>query len=121
MQFSTFCWHVEDLWINSLNYNHKGGTKTWYFIPGSYKEKFDDYVKEKYCQGTLKKTLLQRLTFMVDPLELVKVGIPVLKTYQRPRDYVCTFFKAYHCGFSQAYNVGEAVNYVSIESLAIMK
>ena len=41
MQFSSFCWHVEDLWVNSLNYNHKGGTKTWYIIPGAYKEKFD--------------------------------------------------------------------------------
>lgn len=120
MQFSSFCWHVEDLWVNSLNYNHKGGIKTWYFIPGSYKEKFDKYIKEKYCQTTFKKTLLQRLTFMVDPLELIDAGIPVYKTYQRPRDYVCTFFKAYHCGFSQGFNVGEAVNFLGIESLATM-
>ncbi len=25
----------------SLNYLHKGASKTWYLIPGEYKEKFD--------------------------------------------------------------------------------
>ena len=35
MQFSSFCWHVEDLYINSLNYNHLGSTKTWYVVPKS--------------------------------------------------------------------------------------
>ena len=24
MQFATFCWHVEDLFIHSINYNHLG-------------------------------------------------------------------------------------------------
>jgi histone demethylase JARID1 len=44
MMFSTFCWHVEDLLLNSINYNHIGGIKTWYIIPNKYKEKFDNYV-----------------------------------------------------------------------------
>jgi len=50
---------------------------------------------------------------MIDPLELIDAGIKVYKTYQRPKQYVCTFFKAYHCGFSHGFNVGEAVNFVS--------
>ena len=41
MQFATFCWHVEDLFINSINYNHSGHTKTWYIIPACHKERFD--------------------------------------------------------------------------------
>ena len=96
MLFSTFCWHVEDLWVNSLNYNHKGSIKTWYIIPGNYKEKFDEYVRSKYCNNTLKKNLLEKLTFMIDPLELIQNGIPVYKTYQRARDYICTFFKVFY-------------------------
>lgn len=47
MLFSTFCWHVEDLWLNSLNYSHKGAIKTWYVIPESDKAAFDDYVLKK--------------------------------------------------------------------------
>ena len=120
MQFSSFCWHVEDLWVNSLNYNHRGGVKTWYIIPGQYKEKFDEYIEENYCQKSNKKTLLNRITFMVDPLEIMDAGIPVYKIYQEPRDYVCTFFKAYHCGFSQSYNIGEAVNFLSPYSIRYM-
>ena len=93
MLFSTFCWHVEDLWVNSLNYNHKGSIKTWYIVPGDYKDKFDDYVRNTYCTNSQKKNLLDRITFMIDPLELIKNGIPVYKTYQRPRDFICTFFR----------------------------
>ena len=111
--FSTFCWHVEDLGVNSLNYNHKGGIKTWYVVPGSHKENFNSYVKKKYCLNSHKQSLLDRITFMVDPLELINAGIPVYKAYQRPRDFICTFFSAYHCGFSQGYNIGEAVNFLS--------
>jgi hypothetical protein len=48
MKFASFCWHVEDLFINSVNYNHKGMTKTWYIVPKSEKEKFDEFVRVKY-------------------------------------------------------------------------
>jgi histone demethylase JARID1 len=47
MLFSTFCWHVEDLWLNSLNYSHKGSTKTWYIIPESDKDAFDSFILKK--------------------------------------------------------------------------
>ena len=124
MMFSTFCWHVEDLWLNSLNYNHKGGIKTWYIIPGKDKEKFDAYVSQK----TSNENLLDKITFMLDPLEVMKAGIRVYKVYQHPKDYICTFFKvifrlikAYHCGFSQGYNIGEAVNFISPLSLSTIK
>jgi hypothetical protein len=36
--------------------------------------------------------MLDRITYMIDPLEIIRSGIPV--------------YKAYHAGFSQAYNVG---------------
>ena len=81
MQFSSFCWHVEDLWLNSVNYSHTGAVKTWYIIPESDKEKFDDYVLTK----TGKRELLDSITYMIDPLELVRNGIRVYKTYQHPK------------------------------------
>ena len=48
-------------------------------------------------------------------------GIPVYKTYQKAREYVCTFFGAYHCGFSCGFNIGEAVNFVVGDSLPYIK
>jgi hypothetical protein len=90
-------------------------------VPASHKASFDSYVKEKYCINSHKQTLLDRITFMIDPIELMKAGIPVYKTYQRPRDYICTFFQAYHCGFSQGYNIGEAVNFLTPLSIQVMK
>ena len=30
---------------------------------------------------------------MIDPIEIIKNGIPVYKAYQRPKEYICTFFK----------------------------
>lgn len=117
MLFSSFCWHVEDLWLNSLNYNHCGSTKTWYVVPEADKEKFDQYVIRK----TGRRQFLNSITYMLDPLELIENGIRVYKTYQRPREFVLTLFNAYHAGFSQGFNVGEAVNVVTPDSLPVIK
>lgn len=67
MLFSSFCWHVEDLWLNSINYSHKGATKTWYIIPESDKAKFDSYVLKRYGN----REFLNSINFMIDPLELI--------------------------------------------------
>jgi len=58
---------------------------------------------------------------MIDPLELIKSGIPVYKIHQHPRDYVVTFLKAYHCGFSHGFNIGEAVNFASYGNIDCIK
>ena len=68
-----------------------------------------------------KKDVIKKITYMIDPDDLVKEGIRVLKAYQRPREYIFTFFKTYHCGFSTAFNIGEAINIVTPESLPYIK
>ena len=73
MMFSSFCWHVEDLYINSLNYNHQGATKTWYMVPRRDKEKFDEFVKIKLGKVfDSKPDILHRITLMIDPLDLMR-------------------------------------------------
>lgn len=64
MMFATFCWHVEDSCINSINYSHFGGTKIWYFIPAKDKTSFDKFIAEKFG----KKDIINKITYMIDPL-----------------------------------------------------
>ena len=41
--------------------------------------------------------------------------MPIFRTEQKPREYIITFPKAYHAGFSHGYNVSEAVNIATPE------
>lgn len=45
MLFSSFAWHVEDHNLYSINYQHKGAAKTWYSVPCSAADAFEDYVR----------------------------------------------------------------------------
>ena len=45
--FSTFCWHYEDLMLNSINYAHWGEPKLWYAVPESDRQRFERACKEK--------------------------------------------------------------------------
>jgi hypothetical protein len=41
MQFSSFCWHVEDHLFYSVNYHHYGEPKRWYSVPASARKAFE--------------------------------------------------------------------------------
>lgn len=47
--FSTFCWHVEDCHMYSLNYMHRGSPKVWYGVPESDADKFEEV--QQTCFG----------------------------------------------------------------------
>lgn len=110
--FSTFCWHIEDLFCYSINYLHSGSPKIWYSIPTNQKHKFEKYVKNKYYAIILKDpNLLHRLTVHISPLELIENNIQVYRTIQRPGEIIVTMPCGYHSGFSTGFNLGEAVNF----------
>lgn len=112
MIFSTFCWHVEDLYLYSLNYMHYGSPKVWYSIPVNEKDKMDKYLFKKYEELKCKnKNLVDRLTLLIDPVELINNGIKVNKTVQYPGEIILTFPNAFHSGFSTGFNISEAVNF----------
>lgn len=119
MLFSLFAWHVEDHYLYSINYHHCGAAKTWYGIPGPSALEFEKVVREHvYTQDILSADdedgafdVLLGKTTLFPPNILLEHGVPVYKAVQKPGEFVITFPRAYHAGFSHGFNCGEAVNF----------
>ena len=112
MIFSTFCWHNEDHYTYSINYQHWGETKTWYGVPGEDADKLENAMRK--AAPDLFETLpdlLFHLTTMMSPEKLKKEGVRVYACDQRANEFVVTFPKAYHSGFNHGINLNEAVNF----------
>ncbi|KAI3694337.1 hypothetical protein L1987_77301 [Smallanthus sonchifolius] len=119
MLFSMFAWHVEDHYLYSINYHHCGAAKTWYGVPGHAALDFEKVVRQKVYNHDILSTegedgafdILLGKTTLFPPNILSKHGVPVYKAVQNPGEYVITFPRAYHAGFSHGFNCGEAVNF----------
>ena len=112
MIFSTFCWHIEDLSLYSVNYLHDGEPKVWYSIPAKDKEKYDNLVKNKFLINSMNdESFINKLSIYVNPLELLENGITVRRTVQKKGEIIITLPKGYHFGFSLGLNKSEAVNF----------
>ncbi|KAI3469175.1 hypothetical protein Pfo_025838 [Paulownia fortunei] len=119
MLFSMFAWHVEDHYLYSINYHHCGAAKTWYGIPGHAALDFEKVVREHvYTREILSADgedgafdVLLGKTTLFPPNILLENDVPVYKAVQNPGEYVITFPRAYHAGFSHGFNCGEAVNF----------
>ncbi|KAI2633960.1 PLU-1-domain-containing protein [Xylaria nigripes] len=112
MIFSTFCWHNEDHFAYSINYQHFGATKTWYGIPAEDTEKFENAMKEAVPElFETQPDLLFQLVTLLTPEHLKKAGVRVYALDQRAGQMVITFPQAYHAGFNHGFNFNEAVNF----------
>uniref|UniRef100_L2GDL6 Phd transcription factor n=1 Tax=Colletotrichum fructicola (strain Nara gc5) TaxID=1213859 RepID=L2GDL6_COLFN len=112
MIFSTFCWHNEDHYAYSANYQHFGATKTWYGIPGEDAEKFEAAMREAVPElFETQPDLLFQLVTLLTPEQLKKAGVRVYAVDQRAGQFVITFPQAYHAGFNHGFNFNEAVNF----------
>ncbi|XP_028754703.1 lysine-specific demethylase JMJ706 [Neltuma alba] len=119
MLFSMFAWHVEDHYLYSINYHHCGASKTWYGIPGHAALDFERVVREHvYTKDILSNEgedgafdVLLGKTTLFPPNILLEHEVPVYKAVQKPGEFIVTFPRAYHAGFSHGFNCGEAVNF----------
>jgi len=48
MLFSTFCWHLEDNYMFSINYSHVGEGKFWYFVSDENVDIFNKAIRTHY-------------------------------------------------------------------------
>ncbi|XP_010519032.1 PREDICTED: lysine-specific demethylase JMJ18-like [Tarenaya hassleriana] len=119
MCFSSFCWHVEDHHLYSLNYHHFGEPKVWYGIPGSHATALEK-VMRKHLPELFKEQpdLLHGLVTQFSPSLLKEEGVPVYRVVQNAGEYVLTFPRAYHAGFNCGFNCAEAVNVAPVDWLS---
>jgi [histone H3]-trimethyl-L-lysine4 demethylase len=112
MCFSTFCWHAEDHYTYSANYQHFGATKTWYGIPAEDADRFEEAMREAVPElFEQQPDLLFQLVTLLQPEKLKKAGVRVYALDQRAGQFVITFPRAYHAGFNHGFNFNEAVNF----------
>ncbi|KAK9278197.1 hypothetical protein L1049_027758 [Liquidambar formosana] len=125
MMFSWFAWHVEDHDLHSLNYLHMGAGKTWYGVPREAAVAFEEVVRVDGYGGEVNPLVtfatLGEKTTVMSPEVFISAGIPCCRLVQNPGEFVVTFPRAYHSGFSHGFNCGEAANIATPEWLRVAK
>ncbi|KAJ6311510.1 hypothetical protein OIU77_013298 [Salix suchowensis] len=125
MLFSWFAWHVEDHELHSMNFLHIGSPKTWYSVPGDYVFAFEEVIRTKAYGGNIDRlaalSLLGEKTTLLSPEAIISSGIPCCRLVQNPGEFVVTFPRAYHVGFSHGFNCGEAANFGTPQWLKVAK
>ncbi|XP_071715250.1 lysine-specific demethylase JMJ18-like isoform X2 [Rutidosis leptorrhynchoides] len=118
MCFSSFCWHVEDHHLYSVNYMHFGDPKIWYGVPGSHATALEDAMR-KHLPDLFDEQpdLLHQLVTQLSPNVLKTEGVPVYRATQCSGDFIVTFPRAYHAGFNCGFNCAEAVNVAPVDWL----
>ena len=105
--FTTFCWHNEDNYLYSINYHHKGAPKQWYGVPGTKKDASAlEKVFKSYLSMKIRDVpeLLHHITTQFSPRLLQNAKVPICKLLQHEGEYVVTFPRAFHGGFSMGPN-----------------
>ncbi|RDY11756.1 Lysine-specific demethylase REF6, partial [Mucuna pruriens] len=125
MLFSWFAWHVEDHDLHSLNYLHMGAGKTWYGVPRDAAVAFEEVVRVHGYGGEINPlvtfAILGEKTTVMSPEVFVSAGVPCCRLVQNAGEFVVTFPRAYHTGFSHGFNCGEAANIATPEWLRVAK
>ncbi|XP_072954041.1 probable lysine-specific demethylase SE14 [Typha angustifolia] len=125
MLFSWFAWHVEDHELHSLNFLHMGAPKTWYAVPGDHAATLEEIIRVQGYGGNVDPltslAMLGEKTTLLSPEVLVASGLPCCRLVQNPGEFVVTFPRAYHVGFSHGFNCGEAANFATSQWLKFAK
>ncbi|KAG8073479.1 hypothetical protein GUJ93_ZPchr0006g41415 [Zizania palustris] len=125
MLFSWFAWHVEDHDLHSLNFLHTGAPKTWYAVPGDQAVELEEVIRVHGYGGNpdpiASLAVLGEKTTLMSPEVLIANGVPCCSLVQYPGEFVVTFPRAYHVGFSHGFNLGEAANFATPQWLKFAK
>ncbi|CAD6221717.1 unnamed protein product [Miscanthus lutarioriparius] len=118
MCFSSFCWHVEDHFLYSLNYMHFGEPKVWYGVPSGEAVKLEESMRKNLPKLFEEQPdLLHELVTQLSPSVLKSEGVSVYRAVQKSGEFVLTLPRAYHSGFNCGFNCAEAVNVAPVDWL----
>jgi len=122
MLFSSFCWHVEDNFLYSINYLHTGKPKRWYGVPSKAAENFENTMRSTLPElFENRPNLLHLLVTMLSPRALKNSNVPVYTALQQKGQFVVTFPRSYHAGFNLGFNIAESVNFATEDWLPFCK
>ncbi|KAJ8771264.1 hypothetical protein K2173_026441 [Erythroxylum novogranatense] len=125
MMFSWFAWHVEDHDLHSLNYLHMGAGKTWYGVPKEAAVAFEEVVRVhgygEEINPLVTFAVLGEKTTIISPEVFINAGVPCCRLVQNAGEFVVTFPRAYHSGFSHGFNCAEAANIATPKWLRVAK
>ncbi|XP_024973379.1 lysine-specific demethylase REF6-like isoform X4 [Cynara cardunculus var. scolymus] len=87
---------------------------TWYGVPRDAAVAFEDVIRDHGYGGEINPIVtfatLGEKTTIISPEVLLKAGVPCCRLVQNAGEFVVTFPRAYHSGFSHGFNCGEAAN-----------
>lgn len=107
-----FGWHKEDLDLYSINYLHHGAPKYWYSVDLESNLDFENLARDLFKDAFAScSDYLRHKNTLIHPSVLLKHGIKLRKTVQRPGQFVISRASAYHAGFNSGFNIAEAVNF----------
>ncbi|KAL7410197.1 hypothetical protein BDY24DRAFT_400420 [Mrakia frigida] len=109
---SSFCWHVEDMDLYSVNYIHFGAPKCWYAIPQAKAENFERVMKGYFSADEHNcDQFLRHKSFAVSPMKLQNDALRPNVLVQHENEFVFTFPRGYHAGFNMDFNCAESINF----------
>lgn len=72
-----------------------------YAVPGDYADQFEEVMRKTVPElFKVHPDLLFLLITMISPRVFVENNVPVYTTLQKPGEFMITFPRAYHAGFS---------------------
>uniref|UniRef100_A0A8C7FQ63 [histone H3]-trimethyl-L-lysine(4) demethylase n=1 Tax=Oncorhynchus kisutch TaxID=8019 RepID=A0A8C7FQ63_ONCKI len=112
--------HCQDNIFNSVFVFERGEPKTWYGAPGFAAEQLEAVMKKLAPElFQIQPDLLHQLVTIMNPNTLMSHGVPIYRTNQCAGEFVITFPRAYHSGFNQGFNFAEAVNFCTVDWMAL--
>lgn len=109
-----FAWHVEDMNLYSINYLHFGAAKSWYAVKPDNAARFESMAQALQPELAAEcPEFLRHKCCVFSPARLKEHGIPFDTVVQRAGEFVLTFPKSYHSGFSHGFNIAESTNFLA--------